>query len=383
MVRDGVANIVSRLRECGFDPRKVGPDPWESRCPGHRSLDHGLSITRNEFNHVVLNCRSAENCAHLKVVRAVGFTNDHLYAETPDRLISRLRRTAVEPEERAELTSEPAEIGEPANEAAAPLIHETSHAAPLASEVQITWEHPEIAHDTDEEASFLPHEPSHAPLAPEIIAETNGATSPSDTSTGAWKSTHVGWAPPTERWPTSVGGAHPTVDSKTAVDAVKESPTDALMRMAGVERVIQGSDGRSYALVSVNGKAECRELKSKALRNLLIHAALKATGKLPTPEAIAAVVGVLEANAEFDGTHEDVFLRVARGPSGLSYFLDLADRKGRLIEIRPDGWDLVAAPPVFFRRAAGQLALPMPARGGSLELLNLRRAEADHHWWGH
>ena len=34
----------------------------------------------------------------------------------------------------------------------------------------------------------------------------------------------------------------------------------------------------------------------------------------PTPEAIAAVVGVLEANAEFSGTREDVFLRVARGP---------------------------------------------------------------------
>ena len=28
-------------------------------------------------------------------------------------------------------------------------------------------------------------------------------------ATGAWKSTHVGWAPPTERWATSVGGAHP------------------------------------------------------------------------------------------------------------------------------------------------------------------------------
>ena len=118
MVRDGVANIVSRLRECGFDPRKVGQDAWESRCPGHRSLDHALSITRNEFNHVVLNCRSAENCTHLKVIRAVGFTNDQLYAETPDWLISRLRRIAVEPEERAEFTSEPPEIGEPANEAA-------------------------------------------------------------------------------------------------------------------------------------------------------------------------------------------------------------------------------------------------------------------------
>jgi hypothetical protein len=84
MVRDGVANLVSRLKERGYDPRKLDHDVWESRCPAHRSLDHALSITRNEFNHVVLTCRSAENCSHVSVIRALGFTNDHVYAETPD-----------------------------------------------------------------------------------------------------------------------------------------------------------------------------------------------------------------------------------------------------------------------------------------------------------
>ncbi len=54
MVCDGVANIVIRLQESGFDPRKVGPDSWESRCPAHRSAECALSITRNEHNHVLL-----------------------------------------------------------------------------------------------------------------------------------------------------------------------------------------------------------------------------------------------------------------------------------------------------------------------------------------
>jgi hypothetical protein len=327
MVRDGVANIVSRLQECGFDPRKVSRDAWESRCPAHRSLDNALSITRNEFNHVVVTCLSAENCGHMSIIRALGFTNDHVYAETPDWLISQLRRIAVEPEIRAELEimCKPPEIVDEANEAAPPLSRESSHAAP----------------------------PVH-----EIITEMSGVAP--DPNHGA-------------------SHAVALASDGTAVDTVKESSTNALMRMAGVERMILGSDGRSYALVSVNGKAECRELKSKGLRNLLTHAALKATGKLPTPEAIAAVVGVLEANAEFDGTHEDVFLRVAREKSGLSYFLDLADREGRIIEIRPDGWELAAEPPVFFRRAAGQLALPLPEQVGTLELLkkyvNLEEAD--------
>jgi len=66
MVRDGVANVVYRLQERGFDPRRVAHDSWESRCPAHRSSDYALSITRNEFNHVVLECRSNENCQHMR-----------------------------------------------------------------------------------------------------------------------------------------------------------------------------------------------------------------------------------------------------------------------------------------------------------------------------
>ena len=95
MVRDAVANMVNQLRERGYAPRKVGHDSWESRCPGHRSSDHALSITRNEFNHVVLECRSAENCQHIRIIRAIGFTNEHVYAETPDWVISRLSRVEI------------------------------------------------------------------------------------------------------------------------------------------------------------------------------------------------------------------------------------------------------------------------------------------------
>ena len=70
MVRDGVANIVDRLRDGGFDPRKVGDDSWESRCPAHRSADHALAISRNELNHVVLACRSTTNCPHFRIIGA-------------------------------------------------------------------------------------------------------------------------------------------------------------------------------------------------------------------------------------------------------------------------------------------------------------------------
>jgi hypothetical protein len=62
MVCDGVANVVIRLQESGFDPRKVGADSWESRCQAHGGAEWALSITRNEHNHVLLECRSTQNC---------------------------------------------------------------------------------------------------------------------------------------------------------------------------------------------------------------------------------------------------------------------------------------------------------------------------------
>jgi hypothetical protein len=49
--------------------------------------------------------------------------------------------------------------------------------------------------------------------------------------------------------------------------------------------------------------------------------------------------------------------------------LDLADRPWRAVEIGPDGWRVVASPPVRFRRTAGMLPLPMPQSGGSIEAL--------------
>ena len=155
MVRRWCGEYREPAAERGCDPRKVGHDAWESRCPAHRGLDHALSITRNEFNHVVLTCRSTENCAHLNIIRALGFTNELLYAETPDWLISQLRRVAVEPEERAEMRDQ-------------------------------GWEQPEISPMTQTKQPrfcVTNRRSARSALIPEIVAETNGAASPSGNET--------------------------------------------------------------------------------------------------------------------------------------------------------------------------------------------------------
>src|SRR5437899_8212558 len=50
-------------------------------------------------------------------------------------------------------------------------------------------------------------------------------------------------------------------------------------------------------------------------------------------------------------------------------YLDLADEHWRAVTIGPDGWRVLGCPLVRFRRSPGILPLPVPQRGGSVEIL--------------
>ena len=97
MVRDSVTNLVVRLQDCGFDPRKIGDNAWEARCPAHGSSDYALSITRGERGHVSLECRGSQRCPYIQIIAALGFTNDDAYAETPEWMIERVEQAAIHP----------------------------------------------------------------------------------------------------------------------------------------------------------------------------------------------------------------------------------------------------------------------------------------------
>ncbi|MBC7106645.1 MAG: hypothetical protein H5T97_11970, partial [Firmicutes bacterium] len=75
----------------------------------------------------------------------------------------------------------------------------------------------------------------------------------------------------------------------------------------------------------------------------------------------------MEARAQFDGPEVPVFVRVAEANGKI--YLDLCRGSWQAAEIDPTGWRVVDKPPVKFRRARGMLPLPLPERGGSLELL--------------
>jgi hypothetical protein len=76
---------------------------------------------------------------------------------------------------------------------------------------------------------------------------------------------------------------------------------------------------------------------------------------------------LLESRALFDAPQRSVHVRIAQHAGHI--YLDLADERWRALEVGPDGWQVVGAPPVRFRRPAGMLPIPAPERGGSVEAL--------------
>src|SRR5439155_19306181 len=69
----------------------------------------------------------------------------------------------------------------------------------------------------------------------------------------------------------------------------------------------------------------------------------------------------------FEGPMRPVYLRVGEAEDRL--YLDLADDNWRVIEISSRGWQVVANPPVRFKRTKGMLPLPIPEQGGSIDKL--------------
>jgi hypothetical protein len=274
---------------------------------------------------VLLECKSTHNCQYLPIIKALGLTNDGIYAETPDWLIANFSRVEVAP--------------------APPQPDFDGQGRP---ERDIDREH----------APF-------ADLASEGRADSRTtAVPPSLTDFPA----EVG---PTADIPTDGLSAAPG-EEQTLANPERESSVQVLLRLAVCARLFHSEDGRFLAQVPVGDRVEVYGLKSPAFRDWLIAAYQAEQDQPPAGSAVQRVVGMLEAQARFDRTIPAIFVRVGQG--GGEYdspycWLDLGDASGKAIRISADGWHVVDRPGVNFRRPAGLLPLPMPVRDGSIEIL--------------
>jgi hypothetical protein len=144
---------------------------------------------------------------------------------------------------------------------------------------------------------------------------------------------------------------------------------DILIDLAQATELFHAPDGTGFADLDINGHRETWPIRAKGFRRWFARRFFEATRGAPSSEALQSALNVIEAKAHFDAPERTVHIRVG-GLDGRLY-LDLCDATWRAVEIGATGWRVIDNPPVRFRRAAGMQALPMPLRGGSIEVLRL------------
>ncbi|MRG94634.1 DNA polymerase [Polyangium spumosum] len=137
-----------------------------------------------------------------------------------------------------------------------------------------------------------------------------------------------------------------------------------LVELAKDVELFHTPDGRAFATIEEKGHKENWPVRSKQFSRWLVRRYFHHTASAPNTQALQEALSLLEARAQFEGDEEPVHVRVA-AKNGAGY-LDLGDRDWRAVEITSSGWQIVANPPVKFRRPRGMQPLPVPVPGGNV-----------------
>jgi hypothetical protein len=132
--------------------------------------------------------------------------------------------------------------------------------------------------------------------------------------------------------------------------------------------------GTAFADLLIDGHRETWPLRGKQFRNWLRKRYFEETGCAANAGVLQSAIDLLEARAQFDAGERSINVRVGAHES--SIYLDMSDKGWHAAEIRADGWRIIGAPPIRFRRMPAMLALPFPERHGCIDqlrpFLNLR-----------
>jgi hypothetical protein len=129
-----------------------------------------------------------------------------------------------------------------------------------------------------------------------------------------------------------------------------------------------GDEVEGWASVVIDGGRETFRLRSRLCKHLLNSRYWHAFGKTLGSTAVDSAISVLQGRAVHEGSEAAIAIRVAAHDSRI--FVDVGDKQRHVIEISADGWEIVRSCPVRFVRPQGQMPLPLPVKGGSLDLIS-------------
>ena len=143
--------------------------------------------------------------------------------------------------------------------------------------------------------------------------------------------------------------------------------TPVLATPCATAALFHTATGTAFIDIEIDGHRETCPVRGKLLRSWLRRRHYEQTGEALSGASIRSMLDLLEARAQFDAPERTIHVRSAEHEGRI--YLDLTDKEWRAVEIGPDGWRVIGCPPVRFKRAAGMSPLPVPQRGGSIDVL--------------
>ena len=152
-------------------------------------------------------------------------------------------------------------------------------------------------------------------------------------------------------------------------DGKRPKQADVLIALADVAVLFHSPapDCDAFADITVNGHRETHRIRGQGFRQWLRHQFFRKTKTGANSDALQVATETIAAKAMFEGDEHEVHCRIAE--HGGTIYIDIGDKDWIAIKVTAAGWDIVADPPVRFLRAPSMRPLPVPARGGSIELL--------------
>lgn len=137
--------------------------------------------------------------------------------------------------------------------------------------------------------------------------------------------------------------------------------------VAGKLKLFKGTNNEAYAVIQTAAARELWPVQGPELSAWLADRYYSLTRNPLPSSALRDTLLTMEGLARYQGFTAQVNLRVAGKDSDL--FLDLGEPNWQAVQIHNGVWDLLAKPPVWFRRPGSMAALPIPSRDGDVGLL--------------
>lgn len=161
-------------------------------------------------------------------------------------------------------------------------------------------------------------------------------------------------------------------------DGEEQSQATMAANMASEWDLWHTPGGDAYATIPVGDHLETWPLKSQTFKRYVAKCFFDEQQKAMNSDALSAAVNLMEAKALFEGAEHPVHVRVASLDGKV--FVDMCNAEWHVVEITPNGWQVIVESPVKFRRSRGMLALPMPEQGGRIDELRQFLNVEDDTW---